>query len=323
MNTFLKRYSFLTGLIIFILILFKLDFFKLIHVLKEINYPYLIVAFSLTPLILIIKAYRWNYLKKKQKIYYHIKDSISMYAVGLFLGVFTPGRLGDLSKIIYLKNNHCSLGKSTVSVFLDRISDLLFLLIFGCLGMFFFFSLSQNFILLFALSLIFILISIIVFLQTNLIQSFLKKIFSFVIPSKYQKYWKLNFQDFINDLKIYKFKNCLFIFLITVFSWLIYYGQMFFLAKSINITSISFLSLSFAVTIAGFITLLPLSILGLGTRDIVLIPIFSIFSVPYEATVSFSMLILSTLLFMSLIGFFCWIIKPIQISGIFKKFSKS
>ena len=311
----MKKYSFLIGLIIFVFIVTRLDFDKLLLVLIEINHLYFILGFLLLFPILITKAYRWNYLKKKQNISYSLKDSFLMYGAGMYLGILTPGRLGEISKILYLKNDRYSIGKSSVGVILDRMSDLLFLLIFSYLGMFFFFSLFRDFILLLTFSLIFILILLIIFLRTNLIQLSFKKIFNLIVPLKYQKSWKLNFQDFINDLKIYKSKDYLFISLITVFSWLIYYLQMFFLAKSINITNIPFLYLSIAVAIAGLLTILPISVLGMGTRDAVLILFFSIFLIPNETTVSFSMLILLMSVLMALIGLACWLIKPIQISN--------
>jgi len=311
----IKKYSFLIGLTIFIFIVTRLDFNKLILVLSDINYFYLFLAFLLLFPILITKSYRWNYLMKKQNINYSLKESILMYGSGIFIGIITPGRLGDFIKITYLKNNHCSLGKSAVSVILDRMFDLFFLLIFGYLGMFFFFSLFQNFILFFTLCLVFVLVLFFVFLRTNLIQFSLKKIFNLIISDKYQKSWKINFQDFIYDLKIYKIKDSLFISLITAFSWFIYYVQMFILSKSINITNISFLYLSIAVTMAGFITLLPISIMGLGTRDAVLILLLSTFLITNETIISFSMLIFLMSVLASLIGFWCWLIKPIRISN--------
>lgn len=314
-NNFFKNYYFLIGLIIFILIISRIDLLNLLNVFKNINYLYLILASVLAMPLLFIKGYRWNYLKKKQKIYYALKDSVLMYGSGLFMGILTPGRIGDLSKVIYLKNNHYSIGKSFVSVILDRVFDLLFLIAFGCLGIFIFFPIFQNFALFLILGLFFFLIIVVILLKNNLIQFFFKKIFVFFIPTKYQKAWKINFYDFIQDLKAYKAKDHLFVFLITVFSWLIYYIQMFLLARSVNI-NISFLYIAIAVTIANFITLLPISILGIGTRDGILILLFSTFSIANETTISFSALILLMVILMSLIGFYCWTVKPIRLKSI-------
>jgi len=260
-----------------------------------------------------IKVYRWNYLMKKQNINYSFKDSFLMYGTGMYIGIITPGRLGELSKIAFLKKNN-SLGKSTVSVVVDRLTDLIFLLFFGYFGFFLFFSLFKNLILILTLILVFSLILLITFLKTNIIKFLLKKMLNLIIPAKYQKSWKINFQDFINELKIYKLKNYLFIFLITAFSWFIYYFQTYLLAKSIGINNLSFLFISIAVTIAGLVTLLPISILGIGTRDVTLIGLFNAFSINQETTVSFSFLILLIGILTGLACSICWLIKPIQFS---------
>jgi len=311
---FIKKYSFLIGLIIFIFIVVRLDFNELIIVLSKANFFYLFGAFLLLFPILITKAYRWNYLKKRQGINYSLKESILMYGSGMYIGIITPGRLGDFSKIAYLKNNQCSFGKSAVSVILDRIIDLLFLLILGYLGLFLFFSFFKNLILISTIILIFSLIILIVFLKINSFKLFLEKLFNLIIPSKYQKSWKINLQDFINGLKIYKTKDYLFILLITGLSWLFYYLQAFILTRSIGISNISFLYISICITIVGLVNLLPISILGLGTRDALLILLFSTFSISQETIIGFSFLILLIAILMGLICFTCWLIKPIQLS---------
>lgn len=135
----MKKYSFLIGIIIFILIIARLDFRELIIVLSDINYFYLFLGFLLLFPIITTKVYRWNYLMKKQNINYSFKEALLMYGSGMYIGIITPGRVGDFTKIAYLKNDHCSLGKSAVSVILDRVFDLLFLAIFGYLGLFFIF----------------------------------------------------------------------------------------------------------------------------------------------------------------------------------------
>lgn len=309
----MKKYSFLIGIVIFILIISRLDLHELILVLNDINYFYLFLGFLLSFPILTIKVYRWNYLMKKQNINYSFKDSFLMYGTGMYIGIITPGRLGELSKIAFLKKNN-SLGKSTVSVVVDRLTDLIFLLFFGYFGFFLFFSLFKNLILILTLILVFSLILLITFLKTNIIKFLLKKMLNLIIPAKYQKSWKINFQDFINELKIYKLKNYLFIFLITAFSWFIYYFQTYLLAKSIGINNLSFLFISIAVTIAGLVTLLPISILGIGTRDVTLIGLFNAFSINQETTVSFSFLILLIGILTGLACSICWLIKPIQFS---------
>jgi hypothetical protein len=227
------------------------------------------------------------------------------------MGVITPGRLGELSKAIYLTRDGHSMGKSMVGIVLDRISDFAFLLTFVIIGSLFFISSIQKEILILILGIIIFIILLIFFWKIGLIKWGTDKIINFLLPQKYQKSWNVNLQDFIDGFKIFKLKNYLMVFIISAFSWTFYYLQVYFLAKGANI-NISFLYLAITVTITGFITLIPVSIFGIGIRDAALILALSPLMIPKEQIIVFSTLILSISLFTSLIGLICWLIKPLK-----------
>lgn len=313
MKISLKKYSFLIGLILFLIILSKSNLREIFQNIKNISPHYLILAALLTIPLLFSKALGWNYIKKQQGIKYNLKDSFLMYCSGLYIGVLTPGRIGEIAKALYLKNDGYSLGKSLVGVFLDRLSDFVFLLVFIFLGSLFLLTTFQKQILILILGIAILVLLFMLCLKIGLINWVLNKLFQIFIPKKYQKSWKINLRDFINDFKIYKLKNYLIIFLITAFSWFFYYLQMYILAKGVNI-DIPLLYLSIAVTIAGFITLLPISISGIGTRDAALILLFAPFLIAKEHVIVFSASILLMVLFTALIGLICWLIKPISLS---------
>ncbi len=309
---FFRKYLFLFGLILFVLILFTADLREIFSNIKNISYFHLILAILIIFPMLFNKALCWNYIKRQQGIKYSIKDSTLMYWSGLFIGILTPGRLGEIAKAFYLKKDGHSMGKSLVSVILDRLSDFAFLLVFILIGSLFLLSIFQKQILILILGLIILILLFILLLKIGFIKWILNKIFRIFISQKYQKSWKINFQDFINDFKIYKLKNYLIIFLITAFSWLFYYLQMYILAKGLSI-HIPLLYLAIAVTVAGFITLIPISISGIGTRDAALILLFAPFLVVKEQVIAFSALILLMILFAAFIGLICYLIKPIRI----------
>lgn len=304
---FFKKYLFLLGIILFIFILFKSNPEEILKNIKNVNFFYLVLAALLAFPILFTKSLCWNYIKRKQGIKYSPKNSFLMYCSGTYLGTLTPGKMGELAKIFYLKKDGYSIGRSLVSVILDRISDLAFLLILGFLFLITFQGRSWVLV----LGIISVVFLFIIFLKIGLIKWVINKIFHILIPKKYQNSWKINFQDFINDLKVYKLKHYLIISLITVFSWCFYYLQMYILAKSTNL-NIPFFYLAISITAAGLITLIPASISGIGTRDATLILLFAPFSILKEQAIVFSSLILLMSLFASLIGLICWFIKPIH-----------
>lgn len=306
-----KKISRLIGIVIIVLILRKLNFVGIKEFILDANKYYLIIGLFLGVVGTVFKGWRWNYLKKTQNINYPLLDSLIMYFSGMLAGMITPGRIGELSRLIYLKNDGHSYGKSLFSVTLDRLFDIFFLLVFGVVSMFFFSTFFKKEIPYIIAIIIIALITAILLARTDLIKKILSKIFNFIIPLKYQKSWQVNLQDFIVGFKNLRTKNYFIISIITIFSWIIYYFQMWLFAQSLNI-NIPFLYLSISVTIAGIITMIPISYSGIGTRDIVLITLFSVFGISKELSITFSSLILFTYVPIALIGFICWLKKPLR-----------
>ena len=310
---FIKKYSYLLGIFIFVVILLRINFDIFWQTIKTVKFSYLIIAALLAFPMMLVKTWCWNYIKNQQEIKYGLKDSFLMYGSGLYAASFTPGKIGEMVKALYLKKDGYSLGKSLVSVVLDRLSDFVFLILFIFFGSLFFITIFQKQISILIFGLMAFVLMLIIFIKTGLLKFALKKLFSILVSQKHQKSWKINFQDFINDIKIYKFKNYLIVLLITTFSWLFYYIQMYVLAQGANIANnIPFLYLAISVTIAGLIALIPISISGIGTRDAALILLFAPFMIAKEQAIIFSALILSMYLFTTLIGLICWLIKPIK-----------
>ena len=296
----------------FLIILSRINIGKLFQNIEKINPLYLILAFLTTIPMLFIKAICWNYIKRQQGIKYSLKDSLLMYYSGIYLGFITPGKLGELAKAVYLKKDGHSFGKSLVSVVLDRVSDIIFLLAFVFVGSLFYLSMFQKQVLILISGLIISVVLLLVFIKIGLVKWALIKAFNILVPEKYKKSWQINSQDFINNLKIYKLKHYLIIFAITTFSWLFYYLQMDLLTHGLGM-KIPFVYLAVSVTAAGLITLIPISLFGIGTRDATLILLFSPFLIPKEQIIVFSALILLLTTAVSLMGLIAWLIKPIKI----------
>jgi hypothetical protein len=308
---FLKKYSYVIGLIVFVIILSKTNLGEIFQNIKNIKLSYLLFALLLTIPTFINKAFCWNYIKRKQGIKYGLKDSFLMYCSGLYLGLITPGRLGEISKAIYLKKDGHSMGKSLVGVILDRLTDFAILIPFALIGSLFFFGGYKKESLIVILGIIALLILFWISVKTGLFRWCLKIIFNKLVPLKYRESWKINFQDFISDIKKFKIEHWAVMLLISVFSWAFYYLQMYVLAKGVGI-NVPFLYLAITVTVAGLITLIPVSISGIGTRDIALIMLLSPFLVTREQIIAFSALILLMVIWGALIGLICWSIKPIR-----------
>jgi len=304
----------LIGILIFIIILMKLDLSKTFKILANTNIPFFILSLIIFFPMLIIKCFRWNYIKKTQHMNYPLKDSILMYFSGFYIGILTPGRLGEFVKVLYLTKDKHPFGKSFLTVFLDRLLDLMFLFLSSYLSLLIFINiLKKEFYILSTFIIASLFIFIILILNKNLTKKVFMLLFNLFIPKNYKKKLKLSFYDFYNGLKLFNKKHLFVIFLLTAFSWILYFVQVYFLALAINI-NIPFLYLLASITVAATFTLIPISISGIGTRDITLIFFFSLLGISKELAVSLSILILLMTIFAILPGLVAWFVKPIKLN---------
>ncbi|MFC2066189.1 lysylphosphatidylglycerol synthase transmembrane domain-containing protein [Chloroflexota bacterium] len=304
------------GLILFIIILSRLDLSKLVTLLLNINPYYLILALLLFSPLLITKAVRWRLLMRGQGIEYSLKDSTTMYAASMYIGAITPGRLGDFIKVFYLKEDGYPLGKSFATVLLDRLFDILSLLVLGYAGMLLFMTLFERAIIVLSLILVATFSLIVFFIcKKGLSKRILGYISANFVPERYKGNAKNWFFDFSNAIKAIKTSQLILATFVTFLGWALYFLIMYLLALSVDI-DISFLYLATCVSIAAVITLLPISIAGIGTRDAALIILFSYLGLSRELAIAFSIMILFMYAVNGFIGLGAWLKKPVSITGV-------
>jgi uncharacterized protein (TIRG00374 family) len=313
-NIFKNKWFFrLIGIAIFAFILvYKIDLKETLSVFQHLNPFYLFSAIIIMIIASTIKPYRWQYILKTIGINYSFWKTYKLYFIGLFMGIITPARLGEAGKILYLKKDRHPLDKSLISIVIDRFADITYLISFGFIGLFFFFYLFKNLIISVAIIAVVGAILFLLIIKNKGAKIILKKAVFFLAPAKYKQKLQKSFSEFIKILKLYKLKNYFAIFIITIFCWLPSYVAVYFLAKSVGITRVSFLYLAVSITVTSLITLLPISISGIGTRETVLLLLLIPFSISSEQIVSFSLLIfLTNFIIIPLIGFYCWLINPL------------
>ena len=303
------------GLILFVIILSRLNLTEIVALLSNINPYYLAAALLLFIPLLVIKAMRWQLLMRAQNITYSLKDSTIMYAAALYIGALTPGRIGDFIKIFYLKEDGHPFGKAFATVLLDRLFDLISLVLLGYAGMLLFITLFEKAIIILSCIFVGTVLLIIFFVyKKDFSVGILEYISSHFIPERYRDSANTGFSDLYNGIKTLNTNQLVLATFITFLGWIIYFITMYLLALSIDI-SIPFLYLATCVSISAVVTLIPISISGIGTRDATLIILFSYLGLSKESAIAFSMMILITFAFNGAIGLIAWLKKPISIKA--------
>lgn len=274
------------GLFIIVYILYSLNIRETLHKLQNINIILYLAGLSLFIPMLFIKAFRWRYLLNTHEIKITRTEAVVLYASGMFVGTITPGRVGEIIKAWYIKAKGYSSARAFSSVLEDRLFDILFLLFIGLVSILFFMDILQN-------TLKTALLTLSVMLFCVCVPLFITKIWRKpVIIKKYlSSSLTSQIELLVEDFKKLRFRHVLDVTSLTALSWLIYFLQMLLFAKSIDL-HIAFLDLSAAVSIATIVSLLPISIEGIGTRDAALVFIFTKMGHTREAAIAFSALIL-------------------------------
>ncbi|MBX0329285.1 flippase-like domain-containing protein [Oscillochloris sp. ZM17-4] len=94
------------------------------------------LSLLLMPPFVIIKSWRWARILREMGLQIDMPTAVALYTVGLFYGATTPGQAGDLLKAVYLRDRGQPLAPAMLSVVLDRLFDLLVMAALAVLGIF-------------------------------------------------------------------------------------------------------------------------------------------------------------------------------------------
>jgi len=315
----IKSITYLIGLIIFGFIISKINISQLKFVLENVNLKYFLIAVLLSIPLLICKVWCWQSLLKGQNIQYTMKNCFLMYGSGIFFSFLTPGKLGDFIKVYYIKKDGVPVIESLPSALIDRFLDILTLGLLSYFGLIYFHKLfPQELIVIILLSTLIIIYALLFIFRNHIIKNTLKYILSLILPVKYQQ----QTHALINNLMNYPKNYLLVALLITLLSWIIYFVQMQFLVASLNIPHISLSFMIFSVSLAGIISIIPISISGLGTRDLVLIYLFGLLLINKESAILFSFSIFLMTVAITILGFICQLIKPLDLKNLTQTISQ-
>ena len=287
----IKIFFQILGPLVFLYILSKIDYQFLFEEIKLLKWHFLILAVGLMIFKITFKALRWRIILLSLNVSISKISALNLYWSGALTGLATPGHFGELIKVYFLKNRGHNVFHSFFSLILDRIIDILTLLIFGFL--IFLFFLKNIGVYVISLGLIFLFIIIFIFLildQRTFLHKVFNKLFQRFLPVDFSDYSRFSFSKFFKGLKDLKKKEVFYFFAYLIIGWFFYFLSRYLVALSLGL-DLSFMTITAISILVAFITALPISIAGLGTREAAVIYFFSLFGLNKEIAVLFSLLI--------------------------------
>jgi uncharacterized protein (TIRG00374 family) len=214
------------------------------------------------------------------------------------LGTLTPGRLGEFIKTLYLKQKGISWGVSFFSVIFDRVLDVVVLISFAFWAIYYFDLHDEHSWLLFTviLSVSIVISAVFWWYKRRDVLRDLMQVLAVITPKRFENSVLKGAQDFCEGLLKIKWAKGFFAIVLSIFAWIVNFYGIFLCGKALGFP-VSLIQMAFIAAICALVALLPISVMGIGTRDAVLILMLGKYGITEGSAVAFSSLILSIIFF--------------------------
>lgn len=284
----------LIGCTIIVAMIWKIGIEKMSMEFLNVNLYFLIGAFLLSLLAIIIKLCRWNNLFRIAKT----RDASGVYLIGMAVNQIMPVGFGEVTRAYVAKDRvGIPVGKTLAPVAIERIADVTFLVAMsiGCLT---FLTLREGYILQITLIILIISIGYFFLLKPHFIEK-LALVFEHSCNPEVQN-------NFINKLAI-RISGVLRTFteaiaqfntkrnviyqtvVLTIISWIVYgfFMYVLLLAFGVNVFIPYVLTITAASEIIGTFSFIPG---GLGAKDVSFAVLLVPFGIPLEVALSTSLM---------------------------------
>lgn len=302
----IKKYFWIVGIILFAYVLLQINWQEFFLVFKQAKALYFVLFFLTIIPILFLRVSRWGILTKALNIKIGFLKLSKMYMKAVYLGVITPAKAGEFYRAKYLADgSEASLGQSLWTVAVHRIIDLLDTLVLGAVSIiilsylfakkisFFTILALAGFALLFALGWL--------LLKKQKAKNILWAMIKAFIPKGFKEKTENVLDEMFAEMKRVNVVIVAKSFLIELLTLLLIAFSQLMLAIALGI-NIPFWYLLLIIPLMDIIIVLPISVLGIGSREISYAFLFSFFGITLSSATAFSLSVMVWSIFNSIPG---------------------
>lgn len=214
----------------------------------------------------LVKAWRWQQILGRQGIAVPWAQAARWYLAGLFLGGVSPGRLGELVKVAFIRDLGHSTGRALFSSVLDRLYDLVLLPMVAVAGMLLYGAVFARELGTVGVALGLAVAGLAVLWRGRRLLALPVRA---MMPATAREQARLTVDDFMADLRSVSWRDLVVHGGVTAACWIGYAASLDLLAIGLGV-DVDPVYLGVAVLAAALAGLLPITISGVGTRDAVL-----------------------------------------------------
>lgn len=270
----------LAGIVLFIVVLSRTNLGELWGWMKDVDRYFLLLAIFFQLMLLLAKALRWYILNEPGFNLTMLGRRSGEFLEGYAMGVITPGRVGELMKAGH-SGTRPGILRAGLRVIAERGMDLsIYFVIAGIAIVYDVLPGVASFwgwlILLTGTS--GMILSLLILMSPSLVR----------LAERIMKLIRVLKKDISLDYNQRSLLNTLLFFFLSLFSNLSYFVCCYFLAAGVGM-DLPIISISGGVATAGVMNTIPVTVMGLGTREVTFIYIFQEF--PLAQVMAFSGLV--------------------------------
>ena len=294
------------GLGLFAWLVGRADWAEFARVLQGVDATLLYVLPALTAIMIGLRAQRWNLLLAVRQQALPLGRVWGIYAIGIFLGSVTPGRLGDLAKAWYVRSEgKLDWDQALAGALADRLFDVGFM---GLLAIWALFQLE--------LRGLWADDGLALYLGSGLAFALLlghAADFKSWFKARKEFGFLLGLKEEIGRLLRVAGPGAA---LLTLLAYAVYFAQTVLMARAMGL-ALAPGDVVAAIVLVGLAAFLPISVAGFGTREGLLALIFAHRVVPnsLEMALAYSGLFFGFCFAVpALMGFACWLKNPLSLA---------
>jgi uncharacterized protein (TIRG00374 family) len=303
----LNSFTFIIGLVLFFYLISRLDFQTCWEKLTQVNLWLVILATSLGIPEIFLKSLRLKSFVSKAKSHISIKNALQAYLSGQPLASVTPGKLGDVSRIVLLSRYSRVPMSTALSIHAaDRIYDLACIVLLAIIGLV---SFTNQFTqggpaLATIIGILAGMFLILALLNPRWLKFILKPLVTGLLSKKMAEELSHHTKEFYSKLHALLIPSFRIFgpFTLSFLAWETAITRSFILALALGLP-LSYFKFALLLPVMIVVELLPISILGLGPREAALFMLFTSNNIHREDLLVFSFLMVVTgPIFSALVG---------------------
>lgn len=289
------------SLLLLILVLRKVGFNDLIETLRNTNPFWLLISFSLEPLLILVSVIKWQILLKSQDSDVPLPRLYGLYMVGRFFNNFLPSTVGgDVIRGYELGNYTKNFTGAIASIFVERLTGLITLIVLAIVSLFLHTRLLGDIRLnLVVGSAVIGLVGVLWLTLDSRPLSLLDRRLTFPIARKFIPTLQ-KFQSSLNDYREHRWTLTLALLWSFVFMFLAI-ANVYTSALSFH-RPISFLEIAAIVPLILLVSMLPFTFNGLGLQEWAYVLLFALIGLPVSVGLSTIILIRGKNLIVAALG---------------------